>query len=54
MDFMEYHKRLGHPSEELTVAMAKSKGVKLKKKRAKCLACVMFLAAYAKEHTGDV
>ena len=41
VDFMEYHERLGDPSEELTIATAKVKGIKLKKKRAKCLACAM-------------
>ena len=42
VDFMEYHEKLGHQSEELTIATAKSKGIKLKKKGgAKCLACAM-------------
>ena len=32
IDFMEYHERLGHPSEELIIKTAKSRGIKLNKK----------------------
>ena len=39
--FLEYHAKLGHPSEELTTATAKRRGVRLKKKGSKCLACAM-------------
>ena len=35
------HNQLGHPSNKLTIATAKSLNFKLKKKKTKCLSCMI-------------
>ena len=39
MDIMEFHNEIGHPSEEITMATAKSMNVKITGSWRKCLDC---------------
>ena len=38
--YSECHGKLGHPIHKLTTATAMKKGIKLKNKKVKCLACM--------------